>query len=200
MLCGIFVGGEARRMGGQAKGLLLSPETGEPLVVRLARLASELGLQPVLVGQASAYRATLPTLRVVDDRPAGIGPLGGLAGLLAVASGPVLALACDLPHLSRGLLQQLVDAPLDPRFSVLALRSGTRPGAESQACAPLWQPLCARYDAPSLKAPVERAIARGVRSFQALFAELAVEELRPSALAPNELVDWDTPEDVLRSR
>jgi molybdopterin-guanine dinucleotide biosynthesis protein A len=191
MLCGIFVGGRASRMGGISKGLLPAPETGEPLVARLARIAVELGCEPVLVGASHEVRAALPRVRTLDDRPAGIGPLGGLAGLLhAAAPDQVLALACDLPLVSRALLAQLVDAKLQVSTEVLAIRSENG----------LWEPLCARYDARVLAARVEQAIARGVRSFQQLFAELSVEELVISASQQRELCDWDTPEDVTRVR
>jgi molybdopterin-guanine dinucleotide biosynthesis protein A len=64
----------------------------------------------------------------------------------------------------------------------------------------LWEPLCARYDAEVLAPRVDRAILGGVRSFQKLFAELTVAELRVSAAQRRELDDWDTPEDVTRSR
>src|SRR4051812_34952762 len=47
-LCGLFIGGQARRMGGVAKGLLAAPDTGEPLVARLRRHAESLGLRCVL--------------------------------------------------------------------------------------------------------------------------------------------------------
>jgi len=187
MLCGIFVGGRATRMGGITKGLLPSPETGEPLVVRLSRIARELGHEPVLVGASLEIRAALPELRTIDDRPPGIGPLGGLAGLLhAAGSGSVLALACDLPRVSRALIAHLSDAPLSPLTQVLAMRADNG----------LWEPLCARYDAGALVLPVEQAIARGVRSFQRLFDELQVGELSVSSELRAELVDWDTPEDV----
>jgi len=214
MLCGIFVGGRATRMGGITKGLLPAPETGEPLVLRLSRIARELGLEPVLVGASHEVRAALPELRTIDDRPAGIGPLGGLAGLLHAgdsivgsraeappastvgspaqappASTSVLALACDLPRVSRALIAQLVEAPLCAPNTVLAIRADNG----------LWEPLCARYDAAALRVPVEQAIARGVRSFQKLFAELQVGELAISSELRAGLVDWDTPEDVTRS-
>jgi hypothetical protein len=47
-----------------------------------------------------------------------------------------------------------------------------------------------------VSAPLERAVAAGVRSFQRLFTQLQVSEL---ALAPHEraaLLDWDRPEDM----
>jgi molybdopterin-guanine dinucleotide biosynthesis protein A len=189
MLCGIFVGGKATRMQGEAKGLLASPESGEPLVVRLARLSRELGLIPVLVGEAAAYRAALPELRVIADQPPGIGPLGGLVGLLQAGQPSfVLALSCDLPIISRPLLDRLVNHPA--RAPVLAARSSDG----------LWEPLVARYDAGALCAPVERLVAAGARSFQQLFRDLTVQELKLSPDERAELIDWDTPDDVRDKR
>jgi molybdopterin-guanine dinucleotide biosynthesis protein A len=191
MLCGIFVGGRASRMGGIAKGLLPAPETGEPLAQRLARLAVELGCEPVLVGASSEVRAALPALRTIDDQPLGIGPLGGLAGLLhASESGHAIALACDLPFVSRDLLALLVHATLAAPTQVLAVRADNG----------LWEPLCARYDASALAPRVDRAITLGVRSFQKLFGELSVAELPVSHALRRELDDWDTPDDVKRPR
>ncbi|MDB4972151.1 MAG: Molybdopterin-guanine dinucleotide biosynthesis protein MobA [Myxococcaceae bacterium] len=189
MLCGIFVGGKATRMQGQAKGLLASPQSGEPLVVRLARLARELGLIPVLVGEAASYRGALPELRVIADKPAGIGPIGGLAGLLHAGQPSfVLALSCDLPIISRQLLERLVNA--STRAQVVAPRSSNGQ----------WEPLAARYDAEALCGPVDRLISSGTRSFQRLFTDLRVEELKLSPAERAELIDWDTPEDVLALR
>jgi len=189
MLCGIFVGGKASRMGGEPKGLLPSPDGGEPLVLRLTRIARELGLIPVLVGESARYREALPDLRVIADRPPGIGPLGGLMGLLEAGQPSfVLALSCDLPIISRRLLDRLVQHPSSA--AVLAARASE--GA--------WEPLVARYDAGALYGPVERAIASGTRSFQWLFADLAVEELKLSPEERAELIDWDTPDDVRDKR
>ena len=187
MLCGVFVGGRARRMGGIAKGLLPAPDTGEPLVVRLARLARELGHEPVLVGDAALYREALPGLRMLVDTPRDIGPLGGLGALLEAAGDePALALSCDLPFVSGALLARLASTP--SRAAVLAPRadSGT------------WEPLCARYDAPAVRPTLGRAVAEGERSFQRLFMRLEVEALALEEHELRQLVDWDTPEDVTR--
>lgn len=187
MRVGIFVGGRSSRMGGEPKGLLPAPDSGEPLVVRSCRLARAAGLSPCLVGRAEAYRRVLPELEIVADAPAGIGPLGGLLGLIRGAgSAPVLALACDLPHITQALLERLAGAEV--RGDVLAAR-GERG---------LWEPLCARYESARVGAHLERAVAAGVRSFQRLFAQLQVDELE---LAPHEralLHDWDCPEDIGR--
>jgi molybdopterin-guanine dinucleotide biosynthesis protein A len=188
MLCGLFIGGRATRMGGEPKGLLATP-AGEAIVVRQARIARELGMTPVWVGMrqsahAARYRSAVSGLDEIDDRPGEIGPLGGLAGLLAhAAKGRVLALACDLPFVSRELLARLIEE--HPRAEVLAPRES------------LWQPLCARYDAHILPR-VEAAVAHGTRSFQRLFAELAVQPLELSEAERAQLRDWDTPDDVAR--
>jgi molybdopterin-guanine dinucleotide biosynthesis protein A len=185
MRVGIFVGGRSTRMGGKPKGLLPAPDSGEPLVVRSCRLARAAGLTPCLVGSAGAYRTLLPDLEIIADEPRGVGPLGGLLGLLrSAAPDPVLALACDMPRITEALLRRLIetDAPAD----VLA------PRGESG----LWEPLCARYQSTPVSAALERAIAAGVRSFQRLFTALQVAEL---SLAPHEraaLKDWDRPEDI----
>lgn len=186
MLCGIFVGGQARRMGGIAKGLLPAPEGGEPLVVRLAHIARKLGCEPVLVGEAARYRPALPELRVIADAPAEIGPLGGLSGLLQDArSGHVLALACDLPHLSSALVARLIAC--EPAAPVLSPRADNG----------LWEPLCARYDA-ALWPVLDAAIADGTRSFQRFLANVRVVELVLDQDERHQLGDWDTPEDVTR--
>jgi molybdenum cofactor guanylyltransferase len=172
-------------MGGAPKGLLPVDEGGEPIVVRLARLAAELGMEPVLVGRADAYRAALPGLRCLADAPEGIGPLGGLGGLLEAAAGDcVLAVACDMPRVSRALLTRL-SAPC--AADVLAPQSDGK-----------WEPLCAAYDAAAVLPALRVAISGGVRSFQALFATLNVAELVLDAHERRELVDWDRPEDMVR--
>lgn len=182
MLCGIFVGGRASRMHGRAKGLLRA-DTGEPVVVRLVRVARAAGLEPVWVGleqsaHADAYRAAA-ALPELADRPPGIGPLGGLAGLLE--AGSAIAVACDMPFVSSALLTRLRSER--PGAAVLAPRSQG-----------LWEPLCARYDAALVLPTLTRALDAGTRSFQQLLASLEVTEL--TLATREELVDWDTPEDL----
>lgn len=194
-LCGVFIGGQSRRMGGRPKGLLPAPLTGEPLVVRLTRLLRELGLEVRLVGESPAFAEqarTLPelsSLAVVPDRPPGIGPLGGLHALLTEAAPrDVVVLACDLPYLSPALLSRLLP-PLPPGIDARVPRrevDGDRAG---------WEPLCARYGAQAL--PVLRqALAEGVRSFHGLLSRLRVEALELDAAGQRCLADWDSPEDV----
>jgi molybdopterin-guanine dinucleotide biosynthesis protein A len=184
-LVGIFVGGQGRRMGNLPKGLLLSRDTGEPLVSRLVRIVSELGYEPALVGRAEPYRALHPELPTIPDAPADVGPLGGLAGLLRAAAGRrAIALACDMPFVSPALIARL--ATDLPGAAVLAPRGS----------AGLWEPLCARYAAAEVAPHCALALARGVRSFQRLFELLAPVELCLDAGERSLLKDWDRPEDV----
>lgn len=185
-VAGIFVGGQATRMGGIAKGLLPAPDSGEPLVVRLSRLCREVGLEVVLVGSALSYARALPELKMLPDLEAVEGPLAGLASLLAFA-GPrqALALACDLPFVTAPLLQRL--ATRQSAAHALSLR---------RAASDPWEPLLTRYDAPRVAPLLRAALAEGVRSFQKLLARLEVEALEVDAGEHHQLRDWDAPEDL----
>jgi molybdopterin-guanine dinucleotide biosynthesis protein A len=181
---GIFVGGASRRMGGAPKGLLPAPGGAESIAARLVRVGREVGLAPVLVGEAAPYAGL--GLPVLADEPPGVGPLGGLAALLAHAGDqPAIALACDMPGVTRELLLRL--AASARRADVIAARRGER-----------WEPFFARYDSAKVLPVLRAAIREGVRSFQDLFARLAVVELAIGDEEWHALVDWDEPGDVTR--
>jgi molybdenum cofactor guanylyltransferase len=181
LLAGIFVGGAATRMGGVAKGLLPSPG-GATLVSRLHAILEGIGVPVVLVGDGSSYAGV--GIEHVPDACAGIGPLGGLVSLLRRGGrGHVLALACDMPFVSRALLLRLIEYP------------------EARAVAPrrsaLWEPLCARYDAIRVLPAAEAHAAAGELSLQKLLDAIGAAELPPAPSDTLELRDWDTPADVL---
>jgi molybdopterin-guanine dinucleotide biosynthesis protein A len=181
VVAGVFVGGAGSRMGGVAKGLLRTA-AGTTLLERWRAVLDGLGLTVVLVGDRAPYAGV--GLEVVRDEPEGIGPLGGLVGLLRRgAGGRVLALAVDMPFVSDRLVARLLAAPAE-----VALVAPRRAGR--------WEPLCARYDAAAIL-PLAIARARGTEhSLQRLLDDAAAVEL---PLAPDEadgLRDWDTPEDV----
>jgi molybdopterin-guanine dinucleotide biosynthesis protein A len=183
---GIFVGGKGTRMGGRDKAALPAPDTGEASAVRLARLGRELGLPCVVVGAWAAHETLLPELPRLRDEPEGIGPLGGLGALLShCGARDAIAVACDMPRVEAAVLQRLVEAPRDA--AVLAPREAQRGK---------WQPLFARYDAKRVLPALQRALAAGERSFQALFARVPVKQLLLSEDEQRTLVDWDRPEDV----
>jgi len=169
-------------MGGKAKGLLLAP-SGVSIVERWRRLLEDEGLQVVLVGQRAEYAPLgLPTLQ--DAQPDS-GPLAGLVTLLGVGES-ILAVACDMPHVSPALLHRLLtespDAPLlAPRIEGV------------------WQPLFARYDSARVLPFAQKRLAEGRLALQGLLDEAGAVALPLSPAEEAELTDWDRPEDVTDS-
>lgn len=191
LLVGIFVGGRGSRMGGVAKGLLKAPGSEATLVERLLGELSGAasGAEVVLVGDATAYGAF--ALRSVDDAPAGIGPLGGLMGLLLAAeqrgAEQALALACDLPRLHAALLTRLLNEATSANALVVE-QEGVR------------NPLLARYRVAAALPAARQVLQSGKRSLQAVLDALAdgVHTLPVSPAEAVTLGDWDSPEDVQR--
>jgi molybdopterin-guanine dinucleotide biosynthesis protein A len=141
-----------------------------------------LGVGVVLVGDAGAY-AHVAVERIADDPP-GIGPLGGLVALLRRA-GPAraLAFACDMPFVSRELVERLRATPA--AAPVLAPRRGDR-----------WEPLCARYEpARVLPIAVAQAASSG-HSLQRLLDRAGAEALPLDPAEEEQLRDWDSPADL----
>lgn len=188
LICGIFIGGPGRRMGGLPKGLLPSPEPGQrTLVGRLSDLVARHGLPVYLVGEHADYADLgLPFL---TDNPVGVGPIGGLAALLGraaeVGSTGALALACDLPYLDDTLLLRLLHVDGDTFDAFVPRRSSADP----------FEPLCARY-ALSARPAIAAALANDQRSLQRLLSRLRVQTLPISDEEAQQVRDWDRPEDL----
>jgi molybdopterin-guanine dinucleotide biosynthesis protein A len=189
LIVGIFVGGRGSRMGGVAKGLLKAPDSEQTLVERLlGELRSALPQAPiVLVGEAGAYAGL--GLRAVNDEPAGVGPLGGLLGLLGSAADSrarwALALTCDLPRVDRALLSRLA-AEAPEAAALITAQAGVR------------NPLVARYTVAEALPAARSALHAGSRSVQAVLDRLTGEvvSLRLSAAEEASLMDWDVPQDL----
>jgi len=191
LLVGIFVGGRGSRMGGVAKGLLKAPDSEATLV---ERLLGELGraapdAEVVLVGDATPYAAL--GRRAVEDSPRGVGPLGGLVGLLLEGERQgaelALALACDLPRLDAALLTRLLHEAVSANALVVEL-AGVR------------NPLLARYRIAAALPAARQVLQAGKRSLQAVLDALAegVQTLPMNAAEAARVDDWDSPEDVRR--
>lgn len=185
---GLFVGGRSSRMGGRPKGLLRAPDGSPSLAARTIATARRAlpACEVCLVGTADDYAAL--GHEALADEPPGIGPLGGLAALLRRSEARravAVALACDHPWLSEGLLARL--AAHAPAAAIVAPRRDGR-----------WEPLVARYEPARVLPLVGACVAADRRSLQGLLGDagaLAVE----LPLAPGDerdLADWDTPEDL----
>ncbi len=180
-LAGVLVGGAGKRMGGLAKGLLRTAN-GATIVERWRGVLERRGLGVVLVGAADGYAHL--GIEMLADEPAGIGPLGGLVALLRRAGGrPVLAVACDMPFVSEGLVERLVAS--SPDAPILAPRRHGR-----------WEPLFARYDPARVLALAVSRARSGKHSLQGLLDESAAVELRLARPEEGELHDWDAPSDI----
>lgn len=188
LVAGIFVGGRASRMAGVAKGLLVAPD-GTSIVPRTARLLADIGIPCVLVGQHPAYAAL--GLEMLADHAGAEGPLAGLLALLAHAGErQALAFACDMPLLTRELVERLVDAPLAP--IVAPRRTVVKEGALRE----VWEPLFARHDAARVLPIVRTFAAGGGRRLQALFDVAGARALPLDASEAALLADWDEPSDL----
>lgn len=188
---GIFVGGRATRLGGAIKGLLPVPDTGEPIVVRLAALAraAHSDADVRLVGAGDAYAGV--GLDVLADSPRAAGPLGGLIALLEHASErgarAAVALAGDMPALTLQLLDRLL-----------------RHAPDADAVAPhfdaKWQPLFARYRPAPALAAVARCLAENQLALHRVLWALGAGtvKLPLSSVEAHALRDWDEPGDIPR--
>lgn len=171
VVAGIFTGGASSRMG-RPKGLLTSD--GVTLVDRWRAIFEALHVPHVLVGGRPEYaHVDLPQLA---DDPPGVGPIGGLAALLAHAGDRrAIAVACDMPYATAADIEALIEV----KSTAAARRDGR------------WEPLFAIYEPRAL--PIVRAhIARGERALFPVLDELGA---RPIEIAPSHLDDWDRPED-----
>ena len=169
----ILTGGESRRMGRDKAWIEVE---GRSLVHRVLAVAEEVApvgglvVSPRQTG-STAYQelARERTIRLLPDRIAGLGPLGGLATALDDA-GPeatVLLLAVDLPYLTKALLLRLLAVHWRVGSDLtLPLDAEGRP-----------QPLTACYQG-RLAPLVDQLLARGERRLRALHSEL--ETLSPS--------------------
>jgi len=189
LLLGIFVGGRSSRMG-QTKGLLLAPtaafeQAPVTLVERLLALGEQdLGCDTVLVGQLPQYEF-LQRPSLLDAREQA-GPLGGFVALLRHAQQQgkayVLALACDLPYVTSGLLRKLAFFP-----------------SANQVLCPLldqmYQPFFARYTTSCLPL-MEQALFSEQRGLQRVLRQLDPEILSLDAGQAKQLRDWDSPADL----
>ncbi len=163
---------------------------GETIVERTFRIvqAALPTASVVLVGDRDEFDGIC--LERIRDAQPNTGPLGGLVGLLRSAEergvSHVLALGSDFPYLTESLLTRL--ATTQSKAAVLAPFLDNR-----------YQPLVARYAVTTL-GHFEACLEATSYGLQRPLRELDAAMLELEAADPEALVDWDTPEDVLRGR
>jgi molybdopterin-guanine dinucleotide biosynthesis protein A len=182
----LLTGGQSRRMGTDKANLLVG---GETLAARAARVLTAVCAPVVEVGDGVS---SLPAVREV---PSGGGPLAALVrGADALATLPVVLLACDMPFVEPALIEFF--ARYDGEGTVIARADGRL------------QFGCARYGADAIDA-ARAALARGERSYVRTFEpedgdddgisiEIVEPEVWQQVAAPNAFADVDTPDDLAR--
>ncbi len=184
----ILIGGQGRRMGGAAKGLL--PVEGVRIVERQLAVLRPLFAEVFLVGADPALYAYLG-LSVVADAIAGKGAPAGVHAALAHSSSPwVFCLACDMPFPSSRAID-LIASRREGARAVAPLRGG-RPeplfAAYSKSCLPDFERALRGGD-PSLAELLRIAGAR-------LVPEAELEAVDPGLRS---LWNLNTPEELARA-
>ena len=160
----VLVGGESRRMGCD-KGLLQLH--GAPLLLRAARSLSVYVDSVTLLGSPDRYSQF--DLPVLADEVTLAGPLAALATALKHSGSDWnLFLACDLPLVSRSVIERLVGQIAETHAQALVPRTASG-----------WQPLCAAYHRSCLSV-MEQSLARRELSVVGLFPSLCVQEINAS--------------------
>ena len=153
----ILVGGASRRMGRDKAMLSLG---NEPLVVHLARELSGITTRVRAVGQIIGRDSWPADLESIPDLHKQWGALGGIhTALDACHAGSAAIVACDLPFVSKLLLNRLTEIASceASRDAIVPIQSDLRP-----------QPLCALYRRLPCLEQVERLITAGEHTPRAL--------------------------------
>jgi molybdopterin-guanine dinucleotide biosynthesis protein A len=168
----ILAGGRAARFGGRDKSALVIDGRSilDRHIAELLRVTDDVLVVGAengtggLVFEAAHQRSTRPLFRVIPDRVAGCGPLGGLDAALAAARDEVVAIvACDMPFVTAAFLNHL----LELARGVDAVVPRTERG---------YHPLCAAYTRACQPA-VTRRLADRLLKMTGLLEEVRVREL-----------------------
>jgi len=164
----VLVGGKSSRFG---RDKALVEVGGQVLAVRMAGVLQPLTKTVTLVGPPEKYRHL--GLRVISDPLPDYGPLAGLlAALDDSASSWNIITACDLPNISTGFLEFLVERARNADADIVVPVD-----AAGNA-----EPLCAAY-ALHCRESIRRAIEWEVHKVTEAFTELRVLEVKPEEYA-----------------
>jgi molybdopterin-guanine dinucleotide biosynthesis protein A len=196
----IVAGGLGERLGGRSKALLPLGPGGTPLLQATATLLASLGAPLILSVRGEGDIGPLlkmlagHDLRVVRDREDGLGPLGGLAAVLDASPRTCcLVVACDMPFLSRPLLERLLSLSHEHEEATAVVPRTARG----------LHPLHAVYRRSLLPAITERLARRALALHELLGAtptyEVAEPELRRYDPDLRSLENVNTPDDLARA-
>jgi molybdenum cofactor guanylyltransferase len=181
----ILAGGNARRMGGIAKGML--PVEGhlsiiERLVVHMMRS----GIDEIVIAANEERPYSHVCCAVVPDQRIDAGPLAGIEAALEYFAGrydAVLCLPCDLPSVSAMEMSALIAASANTGGSVVFAQM--RDAEDHPLCAVVPTDLLGR---------ISSALDRGERGVHNLWLQL--EGIAVSFDDPNAFVNLNSPDDL----
>ncbi|HEX9676981.1 MAG TPA: molybdenum cofactor guanylyltransferase [Anaerolineales bacterium] len=183
----VQAGGRSSRMGSDKALLRLD---GIPLIERLLQRVSGLG-EEILITTNRPQDYQYLGLRMASDPEPGAGALHGLRTALEAARGQtVLVLACDMPFVSRPLLEHMLQ--LAEAADLVVPRRGGE-----------YEPLHAVYSKgclPALEAALQRGERRMISFFPSLYLH-TVEQEEIDRLDPEGLsfFNVNTPEDLRKA-
>lgn len=163
LVCGILAGGQARRCGGRAKGLL-APGQARTIIDRLIGEVTSAGIARIVIVANGAAAYADCGREIIGDLRQGIGPLGGIEAALAHFAGKadaVFILPCDLPGLGADEIRVLAGAYAAAQEPIAVAATGKDS----------WQPLCAIVHI-GLLGEISAAIDRGERRAWELWRRL----------------------------
>ena len=179
----ILAGGKSSRMGGRHKGNLLCH--GTSLTERIARELGKTAENVYISYGQTLHRDTSYGIPVQDIYP-GCGPMSGLhAGLQASSADFVLTAPCDMPLLTAGFYDYLLQFFSDPQTeAVVPCREG-RP----EPLAAIYRPSCSRI--------FERQLRAGQYRIRQAFDQMHVifPDISEDASLSGMLININTPED-----
>ena len=165
----VLVGGGSTRLG---RNKALEAVGGRTLLQRVLDAVQPLADEILIVAAQGQDTSWLPSggsvRHIVDAFPSG-GPLVGVcSGLLAARSPYCIALACDMPFLSAGLLAHM--AEVAPGYDAVV----PRPGGRVQALHAVYARTCAGL--------MRSALAQGRRALYEVIGDLKVRWLEASEM------------------
>src|SRR6266850_2343322 len=189
----ILAGGQARRLGGRDKSALRVG--ADSILDRQLAVLRTLTPHILIVGSAFARASTdkgRTNVRVVEDRIAGAGALGGLyTALIDAPTEQVLVIACDMPFISAPFLAALAEFGAGVEAAVPRDARGRHP-------------LCASYQR-RIAARLRTRIDAGALRIADALGDLHVRDIGSDELAPFDpdgrlLLNVNTPDDYERAR
>lgn len=150
--------------------------------------------ETVLLTNDAALEGISP-LRLVYDPEPHAGVLPALAAGLAAARGDIaLAVACDMPFVSRQVFEHLLQVQLEADADVVIPRTQQ-----------FLEPMHAVYRRASVAAAISAALARGEMRMNSYFAEVRVREVQAAELQAFDsggraFFNVNTPEDLAEGR